>query len=101
MLDEVTTQADKHWFVYLVRAANGFLYCGISTDPQKRFLAHQNGRGARFFRSSPAIELVYTEACDSKGEALRQERLIKRLKKSAKETLVASAGLEISIQARM
>ena len=23
----------KPWFVYLVRAANGSLYCGISDDP--------------------------------------------------------------------
>ena len=37
--------------------------------------------------SSPAVALVYTEACASKGEALRQERLIKKLKKSAKECL--------------
>jgi putative endonuclease len=80
----------KPWFVYLVRAANGSLYCGISDDPQRRFAAHQTGKGARFFYSSPAVALVYIEACVSKGEALRQERLIKKLRKSAKETLVSS-----------
>nr|WP_230148708.1 GIY-YIG nuclease family protein [Pseudomonas brassicacearum] len=84
-------EADKHWFVYLVRAANGSLYCGISDDPVRRFAKHQSGKGARFFLSSPAVALVYTEACRDKGEALRQERLIKKLKKSAKECLVASA----------
>ena len=77
----------KPWFVYLVRAANGALYCGISDDPQRRFTAHQSGKGARFFYSSPAVALVYVEQCVSKGEALRQERLIKRLKKTAKEHL--------------
>lgn len=77
----------KPWFVYLVRAANGSLYCGISNDPVRRFAAHQSGKGARFFLSSPAVALVYTEACTSKGEALRQERLIKKLRKSAKECL--------------
>lgn len=81
----------KPWFVYLVRAANGSLYCGISDDPVRRFAKHQSGKGARFFLSSPAVALVYTEACRDKGEALRQERLIKKLKKSAKECLVASA----------
>lgn len=84
-------EADKAWFVYLVRAANGSLYCGISDDPVRRFAKHQSGKGARFFLSSPAVALVYTEACRDKGEALRQERLIKKLKKSAKECLVASA----------
>ncbi|RMM49288.1 GIY-YIG nuclease super protein, partial [Pseudomonas syringae pv. atrofaciens] len=36
--------AGKPWFVYLVRAANGSLYCGISDDPQRRFAAHQSGK---------------------------------------------------------
>ncbi|MFJ3523747.1 GIY-YIG nuclease family protein [Pseudomonas sp. NPDC090203] len=84
------TAVPKPWFVYLVRAANGSLYCGISDDPHKRFAKHQSGKGARFFFSSPAVALVYVEACRDKSEALRQERLIKKLRKSAKETLVAS-----------
>ncbi|WP_277962889.1 GIY-YIG nuclease family protein [Pseudomonas sp. RIT-To-2] len=80
----------KPWYVYLVRAANGSLYCGISDNPRRRFSQHQSGKGARFFSSSPAVALVYVECWPDKGEALRQERLIKRLRKSAKERLVAS-----------
>lgn len=87
----------KPWFVYLVRAANGALYCGISDDPVRRFATHQSGKGARFFLSSPAVALVYTEACRDKSDALRQERLIKKLRKSAKECLVASAAAALSI----
>ncbi|WP_213879127.1 GIY-YIG nuclease family protein [Pseudomonas sp. dw_358] len=85
-----TTVATKRWYVYLVRAANGSLYCGISDDPQRRFAKHQSGKGARFFSSSPAVALVYVECWADKGEALRHERLIKALRKSAKEALVAS-----------
>lgn len=81
----------KPWFVYLVRAANGALYCGISDDPERRFAQHQAGRGARFFHSSPAQSLAYVEACPDKGSALRRERAIKQLRKSAKERLVAEA----------
>ena len=94
---EPAAVVSKPWFVYLVRAANGSLYCGISDDPHKRFAKHQSGKGARFFLSSPAVALVYTEVCRDKGEALRQERLIKKLRKSAKECLVASAGASLSI----
>ena len=82
--------ACKAWFVYLVRAANGALYCGISDDPQRRFAAHVSGRGARFFHSSPAQALVYVEACADKGAALRRERAIKQLGKPAKEQLVSA-----------
>jgi putative endonuclease len=94
---DVEAPASKPWFVYLVRAANGSLYCGISDDPVRRFAKHQSGKGARFFLSSPAMALVYTEACRDKSEALRQERLIKKLRKSAKECLVASATIALSI----
>lgn len=91
-----TPAAAKPWFVYLVRAANGALYCGISDDPHKRFAKHQSGKGARFFHSSPAQALVYTEACACKGDALRRERAIKALAKAAKEALVAAAVIAVA-----
>lgn len=84
----MTAAVDKPWFVYLVRAANGALYCGISDDPQRRFAQHQAGKGARFFHTSPALALAYVEACAGKGDALRRERAIKRLSKAAKEALI-------------
>ena len=80
--------AAKPWFVYLVRAENGALYCGISDDPQRRFAQHRSGKGARFFHSSPAQALVFVEACLDKSEALRREITIKRMKKVAKEALI-------------
>jgi len=88
--ERILSNQAKPWYVYLVRAANGSLYCGISDDPQRRFLAHQKGRGARYFKTSPAQALVYVEQWPDKGEALRQERLVKKLRKTAKEALVAS-----------
>lgn len=96
----MTTTTDKPWYVYLVRAANGSLYCGISDDAQRRFAAHQNGRGARFFHSSPAVALVYVECCTTKGDALRRERAIKQLKKSAKEALVSAKSGPVSVNAQ-
>lgn len=77
------------WQVYLVRAANGALYCGITTDPARRLREHRQGKGARFFRSSPAQAMVYLEACADKGSALRRELAIKRLAREKKELLVS------------
>lgn len=90
----MNADSPKPWFVYLVRAANGALYCGISDDAQRRFAAHCSGRGARFFHSSPAVALVYVESCASKGDALRRERAIKQLKKPAKERLVLAGSTD-------
>lgn len=84
----VSHSLEPAWYVYLIRAVNGALYCGITTDPKRRFAEHQQGKGARFFRASPAQKMVYLEACANKGSALRREIEIKRMKKVAKERLV-------------
>ncbi|MGE8395059.1 GIY-YIG nuclease family protein [Pseudomonas sp. BIGb0427] len=94
MSEPIAQPPNKPWYVYLVRAANGSLYCGISDNPERRFQAHQKGQGARYFSTSPAVALVYVEAWPDKTKALQQERLVKKLRKNAKEALVASwAGL--------
>ncbi|AQZ93501.1 hypothetical protein BVH74_01400 [Halopseudomonas phragmitis] len=77
------------WWVYIVRAENGHLYTGISTDPQRRFRQHQQGKGARFFNRSPAQALVWRELCGDHGTALRRELAIKALNKKAKERLIS------------
>lgn len=84
----MTEEKQKTWFVYLVRAENNALYCGISDDPQRRFEKHKSGKGARFFSTSPACSLEYIEACGSKSAALKRECAIKKLSKEAKEKLV-------------
>ncbi|WP_120993795.1 GIY-YIG nuclease family protein [Stutzerimonas urumqiensis] len=84
------TAPSKPWYVYLIRAANGALYCGITDDVERRFAAHRTGRGARFFRSSPALAVAYVESCADRREALRREYAIKRLSKASKEALAAT-----------
>ena len=82
----------KTWWVYMVRAENGHLYTGISTDPERRFQQHASGkRGARFFNRSPAQALVWRQCCADHSEALRQEIAVKRLKKKTKEDLIRGA----------
>lgn len=73
----------------MVRAQNGHLYTGISTDPQRRFVQHQRGKGARFFNRSPAQALVWIDRCADHSDALRRELAIKALGKTAKERLIS------------
>ena len=80
--------APKTWWVYMVRAENGHLYTGITTDPQRRFRQHASGKGARFFNRSPAQALVWQEICIDHSDALRQELAIKALAKPTKERLI-------------
>lgn len=79
---------DVAWWVYMVRAENGKLYTGIAKDVDARFTAHCEGRGAKFFRSSRPVAVVYREVCCGKGKALIRENKMKRLPKAQKETLI-------------
>lgn len=79
------------WEVYMVRASNGALYTGVTTDVPRRFAEHAAGkRGARFFRAARAVELVYREVCGDRSTALRREAEIKSWSRSAKLELAAS-----------
>lgn len=90
--EQTAQPSPGRWYVYLVRAANGALYCGITNDPQRRFKQHQSGKGARFFNSSPALAMVYVEECADKGAALRREIEIKRMGKREKELLACQGA---------
>ena len=76
-------------FVYIVRCSDGSLYTGYARDPLKRAEAHNEGRGARYTAGRRPVVLVYSEECESKGEALRREYAIKRSPRPAKEELLA------------
>ncbi len=75
------------WWVYLLRCADGTLYCGIALDVEVRLKQHQEGKGAKYTRGRGPLQLVYREACSTKAEALRKERAIKRLPRAKKAAL--------------
>lgn len=79
------------WWVYIIRSRSGKLYTGITTDVERRLLEHQTDkrRGAKFFRSDPAQEVVYREALENRATATRRELAIKRLSRQEKLLLIA------------
>ncbi len=75
------------WYVYLLRCADGSLYCGSTTDPSRR-LAQHNGAlpgGARYTRSRRPVRLLLARPCRSRSEALRLEALVKKTPAARKE----------------
>jgi putative endonuclease len=65
------------WFIYLLLCEGNSLYTGYSDNPQKRFLEHQNGKGAKYTKSHKPLKLIYTEQFATKSEALKREIEIK------------------------
>ena len=71
-------------YVYMVCCANGALYTGYTIDVERRIALHNAGKGARYTRSHRPVSLVATWTFNSKGEALRAERALKRLPREQK-----------------
>ncbi|OGE18721.1 hypothetical protein A3J19_03340 [Candidatus Daviesbacteria bacterium RIFCSPLOWO2_02_FULL_41_8] len=65
------------WYLYILLCKDGSLYTGISTNVEKRFLEHKNGKGGRYTRSHQPVKLVYQEELANHSEALKREFEIK------------------------
>jgi putative endonuclease len=76
-------------YVYLLRCADGSLYCGWTTDVERRLAEHRAGAASRYTRSRRPLELVYVLAVADRSAALREEARIKRLPRAAKLALLA------------
>jgi putative endonuclease len=74
--------------VYLLRCADGTLYCGWTTDIQRRLAAHRSGTASRYTRSRRPIELAVVLPVADRSAALVEEARIKRLPRAAKLRLI-------------
>ena len=80
------------YYTYILRCSDGTLYCGYSTNPEKRAEVHNSGKGAKYTRSRLPVEVVYTEAFDTKSEALCRECAIKKLTRTEKLKLITGVN---------
>jgi putative endonuclease len=76
--------------VYLLRCRDGSLYCGWTTDVDRRLAAHRAGTASRYTRSRRPVELAAVIPVADRSAALREEARIKRLPRAAKLRLVTS-----------
>ena len=86
----------ERYFTYILRCADKSLYCGWTTNLEKRVDAH-NGLvtgGAKYTKGRRPVTLVYYESFRQKQEAQSREYAIKRLNKAQKLRLIASATMD-------
>jgi putative endonuclease len=74
--------------VYLLRCADGTLYCGWTVDVERRLAAHNAGRASRYTRSRLPVVLAWSAALPDRAAAMREEVRIKRLPRAAKLALI-------------
>ena len=81
-------------YTYLLRCADGTLYCGWTNDLDKRVAAHNTGAGAgaKYTKARRPVELAYYETFATRQEAMRREAEIKRLTRQEKLALIKERG---------
>src|SRR3954451_15700891 len=88
-----TSVAKARASVYLLRCADGTLYCGWTVDVERRVAAHAGGRASRYTASRLPVELAAAWELESASAARRMEWRIKQLTRAQKLALLGGGGL--------
>ncbi|WP_319467284.1 GIY-YIG nuclease family protein [uncultured Pseudodesulfovibrio sp.] len=74
----------SNWYVYLIRCADDTLYCGITSDIERRLKQHNAGTASKYTRSRlPALLETFVQV-DSKSDALKLEIQVKKQNRNNK-----------------
>jgi len=76
------------YFVYILTCRDGSLYTGITTDVNRRFAEHKDGKGGHYTSSHGVVRVAYTEQHPNKSLALKREAKIKSWHRKEKLALV-------------
>lgn len=76
------------YFVYILLCKDKTLYTGITTDVNRRFIEHKNGKGGSYTRSHGALKIVYQERKKNRSTASKRESQIKKLSRRQKQDLI-------------
>ena len=78
-------------YTYILRCADGTLYCGWTNNLEQRLEAHNSGSGSKYTRCRLPVELAYYEEFESKEEAMSREWHLKQLSRAQKLNLIEKA----------
>ena len=78
------------FYMYILRCADGSLYIGNTSTIDDRVIRHNEGRAeCAYTINRRPVAMAYSEAFDSRTQAVRRERQIKRWTRAKKEALIA------------
>ena len=87
--EKAEERTQNNWWVYMIQADDGAYYTGVTTDVNRRFREHSEGkRGARYFRGRKPLGVVYRESGHTRSSACQREAEIKKLRREQKQRLI-------------
>ncbi|MAI59024.1 MAG: endonuclease [Rhodobacteraceae bacterium] len=78
----------SRWKMYVLKCSDGSLYCGVTTDLDRRFQEHSLGTGAKYTRSRLPVLVVYSEKHENRSQAQIAESAFKKLTRKKKEEYI-------------
>jgi predicted GIY-YIG superfamily endonuclease len=88
------------FWVYILRCADASFYTGHTDNLDLRIAQHKTGETGGYTASRLPVELVFSQACATREEALEAERQIKGWSRAKKEALTRGDWNEVSRLAR-
>ena len=85
-------------FVYLLRCADGSLYCGWTTDVPKRLATHATGKASKYTATRRPVALAAAWELPTRSDARSLEARIKRLTRPQKLALLQGDPPEGSVR---
>lgn len=88
----MTTEDQKKWFMYVLECTDEkkSLYCGVTTDIDRRVLEHNNSKkGAKYTRARRPVHFFFSQEFRNRSEALKAEAAFKKLTREQKYTYMA------------
>lgn len=75
-------------YIYIIKCKDKSLYTGWTNNLERRFKAHQEGKGAKYTKGRGPLELVYFEEFEDKSKAMKREYEIKKMSREKKLKMI-------------
>ena len=78
------------YYVYIILCIDGSFYTGYTKNIDTRLKLHESGKGARYTRMHKPQKIAYLEMLDTRAQAMKREKQIKKLSHQQKFNLINS-----------
>jgi len=76
------------YYVYVILCVDGSFYTGYTKNIDTRIKLHESGKGAKYTKMHKPQKIAYLELFDSRAQAMKREKQIKKLTHQQKLSLV-------------
>ena len=78
------------YYVYILLCSDGSFYTGYTKNVEERARLHACGKGARYTKMHKPKKVAYVETLDTRAQAMKREKAIKKLSHQEKLNLTRS-----------